>query len=110
MQNHCIRPHDLDTSSILPSWTKQNELGIAAVDVHGDGTATGTSYDNVGQLLVEFGLGECQSGVEVTVIKDWIGDLVAVIIEIGQLDSPRNRVPTVEEEDFHQLNFEKGIK
>ena len=41
VQDHRVRPDGLGCSPVLPCWAEQNEFGIAAVDVHRQGTATG---------------------------------------------------------------------
>ena len=59
--------HCLDRSPFFPGRAQQHEIGVAAVDVHGNGTATGTSHDNIGLMPVELGLGGRKSGIEVIV-------------------------------------------
>ena len=52
-------------------------------------------------MLVELSLGGCQSSVEIIVIKGWVDDFVAVILQVGQFDATGNRMPAVKEEDLH---------
>jgi hypothetical protein len=52
--------------------------------------------------MVAFGLGGADGLVEVVVIEGRVDDLVAVIGEVGRLDTSRNRMPAVEEEDLHR--------
>lgn len=53
-------------------------------------------------MLVELSLGGHKSSVEVIVVKGWIYDLVAVILQVGRFDATRNRVPAVKEKDFQR--------
>ena len=50
-------------------------------------------------MLVELGLGGCDSSGEIVVIECWIDDFVAVIFQVGRLDAAWDRVPAVEEEN-----------
>jgi len=93
--------HVLDCSPILPCRAKQNELCITAVDVHGDGPATGTSNYDIWLMLVELSPSGLDCQHEVIVIKRWVDDFVAVVLQVGRFDAAWDRVPAVKEEDFH---------
>jgi hypothetical protein len=50
---------------------------------------------------VELGLGGADGLVEVIVIEGRVKDLVTVLDQVGRLHAAGDRVPAVEEEDFH---------
>jgi len=52
-------------------------------------------------MLVEVGLGDPDGGIEIVFGKYRIEDFVAVVIQVGQLQAARCRLPAVEEEEFH---------
>jgi hypothetical protein len=103
VQNDRACPNRFDCSPILPCGAKQDVPRIAAVDVHGDRTATGTSDDDIRLMLVELSLGGSDGGFEIVVVKFWIDDLVAVVLEVGRFGAAWDRMPAVEEEDGHGI-------
>lgn len=52
-------------------------------------------------MLVKLGLGGAKSGGEIFIIKGWIDDFVAVILEVRRFDTTGNRMPAVEKKDLH---------
>ena len=54
-----------------------------------------------GWCVVELGLGDSDGLGEILVRQLRIDDLVAVVFQEGRLDAAWNRLPAVEEEDFH---------
>jgi hypothetical protein len=53
-------------------------------------------------VLVEFALGDPDGLLEVLVRQLGIQDGVATLGQVGRFDAARNRLPAVEEEDFHE--------
>jgi hypothetical protein len=54
-------------------------------------------------VLVERGLGDADDLGEVLDRQLWVDDLVAVLGQEGRFNAARNRLPAVEEEDFHEV-------
>ena len=61
--------------------------------------------DDLGLVLVELGLGDLDGLGEVFVGQCRVDDLVAVLRQEGRLDAARDRLPAVEEEDFHDARL-----
>ena len=95
---------------LLPRRAEQDELRIAAVDVHGDGPAPARPDDDLGLVLVELGLGDADGLGEVVVGQRRVDDLVAVVLQVGRLHAARDRVPAVEEEDLHDAGGSLGLR
>ena len=73
---------------LLPRRAEQDEPGLAAVDVHGDGTAPRRADDHLRLVLVELGLGDPDGLVEVLVGQLRVDDLVAVLARKVGLTPP----------------------
>jgi hypothetical protein len=69
---------------LLPRRAKQDQPGLATVDVHGDGPAPGLANDYLGLVLVELGLGDADGFVEIIVGQSRVDDLVAVLGQVGR--------------------------
>ena len=85
-------------SPILPRRAKQHELGIAAVDVHGDRATTGTSHNDIGLMPVECGLGNVDRRFEIVIGQSRIDDLMAVLNQKARFQASRFGHPAVEKE------------
>ena len=105
MQDDGVGPDPSCRSPILPCRTEQQELGIATFDVHGNGAAAARSDDNCGLVLVELGLGGRNSSAKIIVIQYRIDDFMSVVLEVARLDATGNRMPAVEEKDFHSVSL-----
>ena len=66
-----------------------------------DSATTGTADDDIGMMVIIFGLGDADGGIEVVIGQWGIEDFVAVVLEVGRLQAAWSRLPTVEEEDLH---------
>jgi hypothetical protein len=53
-------------------------------------------------VLVVIRLGDGDGGIQVVVGQGRIQDFVAVVLQVGRLQSAGRRFPVVEEEDFHE--------
>jgi len=73
----------------------------AGRNAHRHCAATAGTDDDIRLVLVEFGLGEPDGGIEIVVGQVWIEDFVAVVFQVGRLKTARCRLPAVEEEDLH---------
>ena len=106
VQNHCAGLQQCPgRPPILPCWAEQHEPGIATFDVHGDGTTTGRSHDNLGLVLVELSLGDSDSLSKVVVRQLGVDDGVAVILQVRRFDATWDRMPAVEDEDGGHWKF-----
>ncbi len=56
-------------------------------------------------MQIEFSLGGFEGSGEVIAIQGWVDDLVAVVLQLGRFDATWDRVPAVEEENFHYFFF-----
>jgi hypothetical protein len=74
---------------------------MPAVDIQRHRPASGRADDHIRLVLVELGLDDADGRLEVVVGQGRVDDLVAVLSQEGRLDAAGNRVPAVEEEDFH---------
>jgi hypothetical protein len=61
-------------------------------------------------MLIECSLGGRKSGGEVIVIEGRVDDFVAVLGEVRRLDAAWDRVPPVEEEDFHGVEISFSLR
>lgn len=52
-------------------------------------------------VLVERGLGDSQSSLEIVFVEGRVDGLVAVLGKVGRFDAALNRMQAVEEEDLH---------
>jgi hypothetical protein len=84
MQDHRAEVHRLGRSPFLPRRAKQYEPGIAAIDIHGYGTAPRRADDHLGLVLVELLLGDLDGKSEILVGQFRIDDLVAVLGQEGR--------------------------
>src|SRR5262249_21289051 len=66
--------------------------------------------DHLGLLLVELGLCDADSLVEVLVRQGRVDDFVAVVFQKRRLDAAWNRLPTVEKEDFHRRRWTSSAR
>ncbi len=90
MPNHCRKSSTTGTTG-----------DVTAVDIHRHSTTTRTPDDDIRPLLIIFGLGDANGGIEVVVGECEIEDGVAVGFEVSRLEAAWSRLPTVEEENFH---------
>ena len=80
-----MRLHRRGRSPSLPCGAEEDKGRVAAVDVHGDRTATGATDNDIGILPVELGLGDANGGVEIVVGEGWVQDLMSLLSEVGRL-------------------------
>jgi len=59
----------------------------------------------MGLMLVELGLSDADSFVEVIVGQGRVQDLVTVVLQVGGLQATGSGRPAVEEEDLHGNGF-----
>ena len=52
-------------------------------------------------MLVKRCLGSRRSAFKIIIVKGWVDDFVAVVLQIARLDATRSRVPAVEKKDLH---------
>lgn len=125
MQNDRSSLHRIRCPPVLPCRAKEDEFGVSAVNVHRYGTTPRRSDDHIRMVLVEFCLSSFHSCIEVVVVKLGVKDRVSVVFQISRFDATGNRLPAVEEEDFHAIvsiparilvgkipleNFKEGLK
>jgi hypothetical protein len=103
VQDHRAGLHRLRRPIFFPCRAKQDELGSAAVDVHRHGPASARSHDDLGLVLIELGLGDADGFRHVVVRELRIDDGVAVLGEVRRLDAAWDRLPAVQEKDFHEV-------
>ena len=77
-------------------WAEQHEPGVAALDVHRDGTASRRTDNDLRLMVVELRLGGGDGRAEVVVIEGRVEDFKAVLGEVRRFDAARDRVPAVE--------------
>jgi hypothetical protein len=88
---------------LLPRRTEEDEFRLAAVDVHGDGSAPRRADDYSRLVLVELGLSDPDRLVEILVGQFRIDDLMAVLDQESRFDAARDRVPSMQEENLHEV-------
>ena len=72
--------------TFLPRRAKQDDLGRAAVDIHGHGTAPRRADDHLGLMLVELLLGDLDGLGEILVGQLRIDDDMTVLGQEGRFD------------------------
>ena len=103
MQNGRVPFNGRGRAPFSPCRAQENRRSVSRVDVHRHSAATGTADDDIGMLLIEFGLGDADGFVEVVVRKSRVDDLVAVLFEVGRFCAARCRGPSVAEENLHRV-------
>src|SRR5262245_27104929 len=93
--------HRPGSAVLPPGRAEKDEPGVPAVDVHGDGPALAGADDRLGPVPIILSLGDPDRLGEVFVRQFRVDDLVAVLGQVARLDPARDRLPAVEEEDYH---------
>ncbi len=103
MQDDRVRLDGRGRSPFLPSGAKQDQRRVFCVDVDGDCAATRRADDDIGLVLIEFGLADANGYVEVVIWERRVNDGVAVVFEVGRFCAARCRSPAVEIENLHRV-------
>ena len=103
VKDYGVGLHGPCRAPIPPCRAEQHEPGVAALDVHRDGTASGRTDNDLRLVFVELRLGRGDGRAEVVVIEGRVEDFKAVLGEVGRFDAARDRVPAVEKQDFHAI-------
>jgi hypothetical protein len=101
VEDRGVGPNGLRRAVLPPRRAEKHEGSFPSLEVHCDCASTAAAYDHIGLMLVELGLSDGESGVEVVIGQGGVDDGVAVIFQERRLDAAWNGLPTVKEEDEH---------
>ena len=105
MQDDRVRLDGSGRSIFLPRRAQKDEWYVIGLDVHSDCAATRASDNDIGIVLIEFGLGEAHGFIKIAIRESGIEDFVALLFEKGRFAATGFRGPAMEEKDLHADAF-----
>lgn len=87
MKDDRVRLDGRGRAPVLPSRTQEHQRRVAAVHVHGDGTATTRPNDYVRLMLLVFGLSNSDRLFEVFIGQCRIDDFVSGVFEVCRFEA-----------------------